>query len=245
MKMRPVLVPGRLLEALEGAVVDGSFGFRIGSNLMLSSLPEGRMPANLIVRRGSESDGNQSPPGADQKPGDMSDAFRSIFQRYGKPIHAFIYHLIGDRGRAEELTQETFFRAYRAIDRKQGPAQLSTWLFGIARNVTREAIREKRRRLRLVGLEGTASEKVHDERVGPDEHFLSGELERAIRQAIEELSDDQRAVFVLKILNKMSYQEISVITGSSPGKLKTDLHRARLQLRLRLQPYLAGRPSRM
>ncbi len=203
------------------------------------------MPANLKVMRGSQSDGNQSRPGAEQVPGDHSEAFRSIFQRYGKPVHAFIYHLIGDRGRAEELTQETFFRAYRAIERKQGPAQLSTWLFGIARNVTREAIREKRRRLRLVGLEGTASENVHDERVGPDQQFLSGELERAIHQALDELSADQRAVFVLKVLNKLSYHEISRITGSSAGKLKTDLHRARLQLRMRLQPYLAGRTPRM
>jgi RNA polymerase sigma-70 factor (ECF subfamily) len=55
------------------------------------------------------------------------------------------------------------------------------------------------------------------------------------------LSDDQRVVFVLKVLNKMRYQEISLVTGSSIGKLKTDLHRARRHMRQRLQPYLVGR----
>lgn len=204
------------------------------------------MAPELNMLSSSKSDDNSvAPGGSQQQSGDATDAFRAIFQRYGKPIHAFIYHLVGDNSRAEELTQETFLRAYRALERKAGPTQLSTWLFGIARNVVREAIREKRRRLHLVGLDGQASQDVHDERIGPDERFLTDELERAIRRALDELSGDQRAVFTLKVLNKLSYQEIAVITGSSVGKLKTDLHRARLQLRLRLQPYLAGRTPRM
>jgi RNA polymerase sigma-70 factor (ECF subfamily) len=168
-------------------------------------------------------------------------AFYAIFQRYGKPVLAFLYHLLGDRTRAEELAQETFFRAFRSLDRMQDGVKLSTWIFGIARNVAREAIRDKHRTLREVGLDDSLFLTLPDGKANPAENFISEELRRAIRNAVTELSDDQRVVFVLKVLNKMRYQEISQITGASVGKLKTDLHRARQLIRQKLQPYLAGR----
>lgn len=173
------------------------------------------------------------------------EAFQAIFRRFGRPVLAFICHMLGDRSSAEELTQETFVRAYRKLGRMEAGSKLSTWLFGIARNVVREAIRDKRRSLREVDVNDTAFLALRDERAGPDENFMTRELQRAIRRSVRDLSDDQRLVFVLKVLHKMRYDEISVITGSSVGKLKTDLHRARLQVRQKLQPYLAGRSSGM
>jgi len=167
-------------------------------------------------------------------------AFQAIFQRYARPVMAFIYNLVGDRPRAEELTQETFFRAYRGLERMQEATRLSTWLFGIARNVARESMRDRRRNLRLVVLDEGASKALHDARSGPDDRFLAAELHRAIRRSLDDLSEDQRTVFVLKMLHNLRYHEISVITGSSIGKLKTDLHRARQQLRMTLQPYISG-----
>jgi RNA polymerase sigma-70 factor (ECF subfamily) len=169
------------------------------------------------------------------------EAFRVIFQRYGKPVLAFLYHLVEDREKAEELAQETFFRAFRGLDRMQQDVKFSTWLFGIARNVAREAIRKKRRNLREVGLDDTTLMTIRDERAGPDENFITNELQRAIRRSFRHLSEDQRVVFVLKLFNRMRYEEIAIITGSSIGKLKTDLHRARQLMRQNLQPYLAGR----
>jgi RNA polymerase sigma-70 factor (ECF subfamily) len=168
------------------------------------------------------------------------EAFRAMFQRFGRPVLSFIYHSLGDRSGAEELTQETFLRAYRGLGSLRDDSRLSTWLFGIARNVVREAIREKRRDPRLVDLDDSSVQTLRDEGVGPQDQLLTGELQRTIRRSLDGLSDDQRAVFVLKMLSRMSYQEISRITGSSVGKLKTDLHRARLQMRERLRPYLGG-----
>jgi len=169
-----------------------------------------------------------------------AEAFRAIFRRYGRPVLTFIFHMVGDRSRAEELTQETFYRAYRGLDGMRSGVRLSTWLFGVARNVVRESMREKRRSLREVGLDDVNLMTLHDERAGPDESYVTEELQRAIRRSLRGLSEDQRIVFVLKLLNRMRYEEISSITGSSIGKLKTDLHRARQQMRQSLQPYLAG-----
>ncbi len=169
------------------------------------------------------------------------EAFPAIFHRFGRPILAFIFHLVDDRARSEELTQETFLRAHRSLTQMPEGIKLSTWLFGIARNVAREAIRDQRRRRREVGLEDIAFFAVHDEKAGPDESFMSEELRRTIRRAVRDLSEDQRVVFILKLFSNMRYGEISRITGSSIGKLKTDLHRARQHMRERLRPYITGR----
>ena len=71
------------------------------------------------------------------------EAFRLIFERYGRPIISFIYDMVGQRDLAEELTQETFVRAYKNIGGLRDETKLSTWLFGIAKNVARESIRSR------------------------------------------------------------------------------------------------------
>jgi RNA polymerase sigma-70 factor, ECF subfamily len=169
------------------------------------------------------------------------DAFHPIFNRFSKPILMFIYSLIGDRERAEELTQETFIRAYHGLHTFRESGRFSTWLFGIARNVVREAIRAKyRNSSRLMPFELISSRRP-DTKAKPDEQVISEELYRMIRQALLKLPEDQRVVFVLKLITSMRYEEISEITGASIGKLKTDLHRARHRMREELQPYLQGR----
>jgi len=158
------------------------------------------------------------------------EAFRSIFARYGRPVLGFIYNLVGDRPHAEDLTQETFVRAYRKLATVQEETRLSTWLFGIARNVVHEAIREKSRQ-RKIELDEEAGASIGTSGAGPYQQFVNGELQRAIRLALEALPEDHRLVFVLKMLHNLSYDEIAQVTGSSVGKLKTDLHRARLEMR--------------
>jgi len=167
-------------------------------------------------------------------------AFHAIFNRYSKPVLSFIYHLLSDRGRAEELMQETFVRAHRNLGTMRADTQLSTWLFGIARNVVREAVKEKYREQRKVSLDEPVSLGLQDQSPRPDEKLITGELQGAIQLALASLGEDYRMVFVLKLLKEKSYEEISKITGSSVGKLKTDLHRARIEMKRKLQSYLGA-----
>jgi RNA polymerase sigma-70 factor (ECF subfamily) len=166
------------------------------------------------------------------------EAYHFIFNRYSKPLLSFIYNLVGDRDQAEELVQETFVRAYRRLGSMRDGRHLSTWLFGIARNVVREAVKRKYTERVAVSLEQVGGLDLRDSRIGPDEPLLAEELNRAIQEALAGLTEDGRLVFVLKVLHRMRYQEISRVTGSSVGKLKTDLHRARLQMRQRLMHYV-------
>ena len=73
------------------------------------------------------------------------EAFRLVFDRYSRPVLSFIYDMVGERGLAEDLTQETFVRAYRGLSGLREEARLSTWLFAIAKNVARESLRTRRR----------------------------------------------------------------------------------------------------
>jgi len=166
-----------------------------------------------------------------------SEAFRLIFERYSRPVISFIFDLVNDRALAEELTQETFVRAYRAMRTMRRETKLSTWLFGIARNVARESIRARIRANSHVDLGDKSVMDLSDDKPVPVEGLLSKELNDVIRRSLAALDEDKRLVFTLKVLHQCSYEEIAAITGFSIAKLKTDLHRARAEMRRRVSPY--------
>jgi len=166
-----------------------------------------------------------------------SEAFRLVFERYSRPVISFIFDMVNDRGLAEELTQETFVRAYRAMRTMRKDTKLSTWLFGIARNVARESIRARIRANSHVDLGDKAVMDLSDDKPVPVEGLLSKELNDVIRRSLAALDEDKRLVFTLKVLHQCSYEEIAAITGFSIAKLKTDLHRARAEMRRRVSPY--------
>jgi RNA polymerase sigma-70 factor (ECF subfamily) len=166
-----------------------------------------------------------------------AEAFRLIFERYSRPVISFIFDMVNDRALAEELTQETFVRAFRAIRTMRRETKLSTWLFGIARNVARESLRARTRAVRHVDLTDKSVMDLSDDKPVPVEGVLSKELNEVIRRSLSALDEDKRLVFTLKVLHQCSYEEIAEITGFSIAKLKTDLHRARAEMRRRISSY--------
>ncbi len=167
-----------------------------------------------------------------------TEAFHLIFDRYSRPVLSFIYDLTGESEAAEELMQETFVRAYRNLGTLRADARLSTWLFGIAKNVSREYGRARRRASRKVELDDAAVTELADAGMPPDDSLINKELNSVIRDALSRLDEDKRLVFTLKIFQQQSYEEIAAITGFSVAKLKTDLHRARHEMRRLIRPYL-------
>ena len=165
------------------------------------------------------------------------EAFRLIFERYSRPVIGFIYDMVSDRELAEELAQETFVRAFRGIHGMNPETKLSTWLFGIARNVARESLRARVRANRQIDLEDESVMDLSDNKPVPVDRLLSKELNELIRRALAALDEDKRLVFTLKVFHQCSYEEIAEITGFSIAKLKTDLHRARTEMRRRIRPY--------
>jgi RNA polymerase sigma-70 factor (ECF subfamily) len=168
-----------------------------------------------------------------------ADAFRSIFEHHHLFIMKFLYAMTGDHALAEELTQETFLRAYRGMAAYRGDAKLSTWLCGIAKNVASVSLRSRRYESGRVELEEymTAGDAA-DGASAPDDQLLGKELHSAIHRALGKIDEDKRLVFTLKVMQGRSYEEIAVLTGSSVPKLKTDLHRAKLEMRRWIRPFV-------
>ncbi len=166
------------------------------------------------------------------------EAFRLIFERYSRPVISFIYDQVGDRELAEELAQETFVRAYRSLNSLREEAKLSTWLFGIAKNVAREWLRAHLKRKLDVDIDDQQVLDLSDQAPVPVNRLLDKELNEVVQRSLAMLDDDKRLVFTLKIFHQCSYEEIAEITGFSIPKLKTDLHRARAEMRQRVGQYM-------
>ncbi|PYS49914.1 MAG: RNA polymerase sigma factor [Acidobacteria bacterium] len=169
------------------------------------------------------------------------EAFRLIFERYTRPVISFIFYMVSDRTLSEELAQETFVRAYKSLGALRDETKLSTWLFGIAKNVVRESLRASRRRAQSVELDNQTVLEIRDERESPAGKLLDRELSRMISLALLKLDEDKRLIFTLKVYQQRSYDEISEITGFSIPKIRNDLHRARREMRRQLSAYLGDK----
>src|SRR5678816_2097706 len=138
-----------------------------------------------------------------------AEAFRLIFERYSRPVISFIFDMVNDRALAEELTQETFVRAFRAIRTMRRETKLSTWLFGIARNVARESLRARARANNHIDLADKSVMDLSDHKPVPVDGLLSKELNDLIRRSLAALDEDKRLVFTLKVMHQCSYEAVS------------------------------------
>lgn len=168
-------------------------------------------------------------------------AFRLMFERHHRFILRFQYGMVGERRLSEELAQETFMRAYKNITTLREEAKLLTWLCGIARNVALNSLRSRPGKNQWIGIDDREVAELRDTQLTPETTMLNAELKSLIHDALATLDQDKRGVFTLKVLQQMSYAEIAEVTGFSIPKLKTDLHRAKVQMRRLLRPYLEMR----
>lgn len=208
--------------------------------MMMERLAMETFDATTASQSGALSDppmNTGSTPIARARAGD-ADAFRQLFERYSRPVISFVFDMVGDRALAEDLTQETFVRAYRHLGTLREEDKFSTWLFSIAKNVAREHLRSAERRTSKVELDDESVLELRDERQTPANDLLDKELNAVVRRALAGLDEDKRLVFTLKIFQQRSYEEIAEITGFSLPKVKTDLHRARAEMRRRVSPYM-------
>lgn len=163
-----------------------------------------------------------------------NERLRQLYVEHGAVVYRFLFAMLGRSDAAGELTQETFFRALKVIETFEARSSPATWLCGIARNVALNHLRSERR------FSDAAPDELPERQASSpatDQPLLDGELREAIRRALLELDREKRVAFTLKVLEQKSYEEIAAITGSAIAKLKTDVHRARLQLRGALAGY--------
>ncbi|NIR44886.1 MAG: RNA polymerase sigma factor [Gemmatimonadetes bacterium] len=158
--------------------------------------------------------------------GDLS-AFEALVERYYADCLRFAVHSLGDRADAEEVVQDTFVRAYRALERYEDRQRFKAWLFSILANRCRSSGARAQRRRRL--LQGYRLEPA-DAATGPVADPDRGETLRRIHSALGELPAQQREAFLLHHVAGAGYEEMSDITGAGVSALKMRVKRAREQL---------------
>jgi RNA polymerase sigma-70 factor (ECF subfamily) len=172
-------------------------------------------------------------------------AFAALVDRYWTRVFGRFYRQLGHRQEAEDLAQEVFLRLYRSRKRYRPAAKLSTWVFHIAGNVARNAIRTRRRKPllpvgHLAGRDECPGDVILSGRADPP----SGRLERAevadvVRGAVAALGRRQRSALELQFADR-SYAEIAAALAMTPKAAKSLLYRARIQLRETLHPFVTA-----
>lgn len=167
------------------------------------------------------------------------EAFGELIQPYQDRLHNTLYRMAGSAEDAAELLQDALIRAFRGLDSYQGESAFYTWLYRIAVNVFFS--NRRRRRLRMVRGENRAdldrlpaSEDVARDR--PSRGIEEKELRQTIEQALGAVPDPYRAVLVLKDIEGLKYEEIAEVLRVPVGTVRSRLHRARAEMRERLQP---------
>ncbi len=162
-----------------------------------------------------------------------ADAFRAIFDLHAPSIFRFLVDLLGDGGDADEGTQETFVRAYDRLHSLRDSERLLPWLLGIARNVSLEHRRSRRRLVALASNEADEAElaELPVDAFTPESLLLSREELARVGAALGQLSEGRRAALLLRFDHGLPYEEIAGVLGWSLSKAKVEVHRARIQLR--------------
>lgn len=164
-------------------------------------------------------------------------AFEVLFAKYRDYVYNISYQMVGNPDDASDLTQETFFRVWRALPHFQGNSQFSTWLYRITVNA---CISELRKRPKtppisiedednLVPLHGTEDQR------SAEQSFMRRLAQEHVRDLVHTLPADYKTVIVLRHFQDLSYQEIADIMGCSVGAIKIKLHRARKMFRSRYE----------
>ena len=151
-----------------------------------------------------------------------------LYEAYYMRVFSFAMTLAGDRAQAEEITQETFFRAFSRQSAFRGEADEATWLCAIARNLFLD---EKRRQ----GKNEPMPEELPDTGKGVEQNAVDRDSSFRIHMALHALEEPYREVFELRIFGELSFRDISMIFGKTENWARVTYHRARLKLQERME----------
>lgn len=171
------------------------------------------MDEEQLVRRSAEGD---------------ERAYGRLVHRYQARLYNFVRSMVRDDALAEDITQESFVKAYFSLHKLQNAQSFKSWLFRIANNNTLDYLR--RRRLQLVDVDEQIRESYVDER-NPEQGALQEQRSAHVQEALAKLKPDQKAILVMCDLQGMSYAEIAEVLKIPFGTVQSRIFYARRKLR--------------
>ena len=154
-------------------------------------------------------------------------SFEEIYDEYKTPIYNYVYHLVGDREQADDLTQDTFLKAFRALPKMDANLKLSAWLYRIATNTAYDALR-RRKLIAWLPWQDLDHEPADVESADPQETIGTTEL---VRGALKRMPAQYRAALLLYTQEGFSYGEIAQTLSIAESGVKMYLSRARQSFR--------------
>lgn len=197
----------------------------------------------------SSSDPLESPAFLERLRARDTRAFDQLVRAYERRVFALVVRMLGNPAEAQDLAQEVFVQVFRAIEQFRGESKLSTWVFRIAVNLSKNRALYLSRRGANAEQEdahelgervplGAAQKGTAGQVARPDELVEGLEVEQIVQRAIAELEDSFRECLLLREVEDMAYEEIAEITGLPVGTVKSRIHRARAQVRLYVEARL-------
>jgi len=170
-----------------------------------------------------------------------TDAFGLLVERHQDYVYNAVFHLVGRGADAEDIAQEVFVSAYRALSGFKGRARFTTWLYGIMLNAVRSYWR-RRKRVTVLSVDADdddegSGRQIPAKQESPAETSMRAERVRAVRAAIGALDENLREIIVLRDIQGLTYEELSEALALPDGTVKSRLFRARRELTEKLKPF--------
>ncbi|MBS0289881.1 MAG: RNA polymerase sigma factor RpoE [Proteobacteria bacterium] len=170
-------------------------------------------------------------------------AFDVLVQKYQFKILKLVNRYVNDPSEAMDVAQESFIKAYRALDKFRGDSAFYTWLYRIAINTAKNHIVSQSRRIieadvEVVDLEQTLNKGNLKDYSAPEKIILDVEIENAVNEVIQHLPKELRTAITLRELEGLSYEEIAGIMACPVGTVRSRIFRAREAIERRIRPLL-------
>ncbi len=171
-------------------------------------------------------------------------AFELLVEKYRRKIGRLLSRMVRDPEEVEDIAQETFIKAYRALPQFRGDAAFYTWLYRIAVNTAKNYLAARNRSMLAVSEvtgedeEGGEERHVAPDIDTPDAQLLSKQIAYAVTEAVEALPEELRTAITLREIEGMSYEDIAVFMGCPIGTVRSRIFRAREAIAAKLRPIL-------
>lgn len=180
--------------------------------------------------------------------GEMA-AFDLLVRKYQHRIAALIGRYLSDWSECQDVAQETFVRAYRAIGNFRGDSQFYTWLYRIAINTAKNHLLAHKRRLPVSDIEIADAERLDPDarmrdEATPERELMRRQMEDAVMDAVQALPEELRVAITLREVDGLRYEQIAQRMGCPVGTVRSRIFRAREAIDGRLRPLTRGEPSR-
>lgn len=159
------------------------------------------------------------------------ERYEALVHANEKAIYNLCLRMLGNEQDALDAAQETFLRAWRALDRFRGDSRFSTWLYRLASRICLDILRARPAQAPLsLTTEDEDEFSLPDPAPSPHRKAEQSELRHLVENALHQLPPEHRAIVILRDVNGLSYEEIASVTGLESGTVKSRIHRARRKL---------------